>query len=145
MRRLIVLSAALAALLGLSAGLRAADKGDDTPAAAKTRALLKQKVTCDYTDTPTRDMLDDLESQVKGLHFRTVTDGTIKLNHNFTFSTVDKTTKKDEPITVAEALDKMFGPIDWGYIVISQKGAAYDGGILIRGGKERGYPADTEK
>ena len=145
MRRLIVLSAAVAALIGLSAGLRA-DKGDDdTPEAKKTRELLQTKVSCDYTDTPTRDMLDDLESQVPGLKFKTATDGTIKLNHNFTFSTVDKKTKKDEPIPVADALDKMFGPIDWGYVVTSQKGNAYDGVVMIRGGKERGFPADTGK
>ena len=64
-------------------------------------------------------------------------DGTIKLNHNFTYSAKD--------ITVADALDKMFGPIDWGYVVISQKGNAYDGVVMVRGGKERGYPADKDK
>jgi hypothetical protein len=144
-RRLLVLSAALLALIALSVGLRAADKPDDTPAAAKTRALLQTKVSCDYKDTPTRDMLDDLESQVPGLKFKTATDGTIKLNHNFTFTTVNKDTKKDEPIPVTDALEKMFGPIDWGYIVVSQKGNAYDGVVQVRGGKERGYPADKDK
>ncbi len=142
MRRLFVLSVAVLIGMGISAGLRAADKPEDTPAAKKTRELLQAKVSCDYTDTPTRDMLDDLESQVPGLKFKTATDGTIKLNHNFTFSTVNKTTKKDEPITVADALEKMFGPIDWGYVVTSQKGNAYDGVVMVRGGKERGYPAD---
>ncbi len=137
MRRMLLLSAALAALLGLSAGLRAADQNDDTPAAAKTRALLKQKVTCDYTDTPTRDVLDDLESQVKGVKFITAKDGTIKLNHSFTFSAKD--------ITLADALDKLLGPLDWGYIVVSQKGSAYNGLIKIEGGKERGYPAEKDK
>jgi len=144
-RRLIVLSIALMSVGSLSLGLRAADKPDDTPAAAKTRTLLQSKVSCDYKDTPTRDMLDDLESQVPGLKFKTATDGTIKLNHNFTFTTTNKDTKKDEPITVVDALDKMFGPIDWGYIVISQKGNAYDGVVMVRGGKERGYPADKDK
>jgi hypothetical protein len=136
-RRLFVLSAALTALIGLSAGLSAADKPDDTPAAAKTRQLMQTKVACDYKDTPTRDMLDDLQDQVAGLKFKTATDGTIKLNHNFTYSAKD--------ITVADALDKMFGPIDWGYIVVSQKGNAYDGVVMVRGGKERGYPADKDK
>ncbi len=144
MRRLLILSAAVAVLIGLSAGLRA-DKGDDdTPKAKKTRELLQTKVSCDYQDTPTRDMLDDLESQVPGLKFKTATDGTIKLNHNFTFSTMNKKTKKDEPIPVADALDKMFGPIDWGYVVTSQKGNAYDGVVMVRGGKERGFPADSK-
>ena len=46
---------------------------------------------------------------------------------------------------MADALDKMFGPIDWGYIVISQKGNAYDGVVMIRVSKERGYPADEDK
>lgn len=135
MRRSFVLSAvALIALLGLTAVLRA---DDDTPAAKKARDLLKQKVTCDYKDTPTRDVLDDLQDQVPGLKFKTVADGTIKLNHNFTYAAKD--------LTVAEALDKMFGPIDWGYIVKSQKGDAYDGVVMVRGGKERGTPADKDK
>ena len=94
-------------------------------------------MTCDYTDTPTRDVLDDLESQVKGVKFITAKDGTIKLNHSFTFSAKD--------ITLADALDKLLGPLDWGYIVVSQKGSAYNGLIKIEGGKERGYPAEKDK
>ncbi len=140
MRRLFVFTAAaLLALIGLSGSLHAADKSDDTPAAKKTRELLKTKVTCDYKDAPTRDVLDDLEEQVKGLKIKTKRgDLNIKLNHSFTFSGKD--------ITVADALDKLLGPLNWGYIVISQKGNAYDGIVEVRGeSKERGYPADSNK
>jgi hypothetical protein len=139
-RRLIVLSAALLTLIGLSAGLRAADKGDDdTPAAKKTRELLQTKITCDYTDTTGPEILDDLKDQVKGLNliFKKGDLG-IKRNHNFTYKAKD--------VTVADALDKILGPMNWGYIVISQKGAAYDGLVEIRSeSKERGFPADKDK
>jgi hypothetical protein len=138
-RQLIIFSAALTALIGFSTGVQAADKNEGTPAAKKTRELLKSKVNCDYNDTPTRDVLDDLEDQVKGLKIKTKRgDLNIKLNHSFTYSAKN--------ITVADALDKLLGPLNWGYIVISQKGNAYDGIVEIRGeSKERGYPADKDK
>ncbi len=72
-----------------------------------------------------------------GLHIQTAKDGTIKLNHQVKFTAKN--------ITLADVLDKLLGPLDWGYVVISQKGNAYDGSIMIRGGKERGYPADKDK
>ena len=141
MRRLIVLSAALAALLGFSAGLHAADKGDDdTPNAKKTRALLQTKLDeVDFQDEAFGDVINDLKDKVPGLHIQTAKDGTIKLNHQCKFSAKD--------VTLAEALDKLLTSIDstWGYIVISQKGNAYDGSIMIRTGKERGFPADKDK
>ena len=147
MRRLLTLCAAVAALIGLSAGLRAADKSDDTPAAKDARAQLKYKVTCDYKDTTIPDILDDLSDQVKDqikdksvrpLKFKLRKgDLSIKLNHNFTYSAKD--------VTVEEALDKILGPVNWGYVIISQQGNAYDGLVEIHGeSKERGYPADSK-
>ena len=139
MRQLLVLSAALAALIGFSTGLRAADKGDDdTPAAKKTRELLQTKLDeVDFQDEAFGEVINDLKDKVPGLHIQTAKDGTIKLNHQVKFGAKN--------ITLADALDKLLGPLDWGYIVISQKGNAYDGSIMIRGGKERGYPADKDK
>jgi len=139
MRRLLVLSAALVALFGLTAGLRAADKSDDdTDAAKKTRALLQTKIDeLDFSDDSFVDVINDLKEKVPGLHVRTASDGTVKLNKQITFKAKD--------VTLADALDKLLGQYEWGYIVISQKGNAYDGSIMIRGGKERGYPADKDK
>ncbi len=137
MRRLFVFSTAVVALLGLSAGLRA-DKGDDdTDAAKKTRALLQTKLKdVDFSDESFGDVINDLKDMVPGLHIKTASDGTIKLNHQLTF--------KAKEITLADLLDKVLTPLDWGYIVISQKGNAYDGAVLIRAGKERGFPADSK-
>ena len=84
-------------------------------------------------------MIDDLKDKVTGLHIQTAKDGTIKLNHQCHLVLGQETSPWPRRWTRCSAR------IDWGYIVISQKGNAYDGSILIRGGKERGYPADKDK
>jgi hypothetical protein len=129
-RRLI----ATAALVCVSlAGGYAADKDrDDTPAAAKTRKLLKEKVTVSFKDTRLEDVVDELKDQVKGLRMQLDTRGGVSRNQAITYA------GKDVPL--GEALDQMFKKNDLGYVVISRKGNAYDGSILIRKGKERGYP-----
>ena len=135
MRRLLVLSS-FAALLA-APGLYAADKGDDdTPAAAATRKLLQTKITVDYNATSLRDVVDDLKDQVKGLKVIIDTKGGVSGNQTITFSAKD--------ITLADALDKMFAKNGLGYIVISQKGNAYDGLVQIKQGKERGFPLTDE-
>ena len=40
---------------------------DDTPAAAKTRQLLKTKITVEFKDTRLEDCLDEIKEMVKGL------------------------------------------------------------------------------
>jgi hypothetical protein len=136
-RRLFVFSAAaLLVLIGLSGALHAADKGDDTPAAKKTRELLAQKVTCDYKDTPLREVVDDLKEQVKGLHVRIDSKGGVSANQTITYSGKD--------VTVTEALDAMFKKNGLGYLVVSKKGDPYDGILQIKQGKERGRPLDDK-
>jgi hypothetical protein len=136
-RRLFVFSAAaLLVLIGLSGALHAADKGDDTPAAKKTRELLAQKVTCDYKDTPLREVVDDLKEQVKGLHVRIDSKGGVSANQTITYSGKD--------VTVIEALDAMFKKNGLGYLVVSKKGDPYDGILQIKQGKERGRPLDDK-
>jgi hypothetical protein len=130
-RRLLVLTAFAAVALP---GLSAADKPDDTPAAAKTRMLLQTKINADYSNTSLRDVKDDLEDQVKGLKILIDAKGGVSGNQTITFKAKD--------ITVADALDQMFAKNGLGYIVISQKGDAYDGLVKIKQGKERGYPLD---
>jgi hypothetical protein len=114
----------------------AADKDDDTPAAAKTRQLLKQKVTVMFKDTRLEDVLDELKDQVKGLRMQLDTKGGVSRNQTITYSGTD--------VPLEEALDQMFKKNDLGYIVISKKNNAYDGSVQIRKGKERGYPASKE-
>jgi type II secretory pathway component GspD/PulD (secretin) len=137
-RRLFVFTAAaLLALIGLSGALHAADKGDDdTPAAKKTRELLAQKVTCDYKDTPLREVVDDLKDQIKGLHVQIDSKGGVSANTTITY------TGKDVPLT--DALDAMFKKNGLGFLVISKKGNAYDGILQIKQGKERGRPLDEK-
>ena len=121
----------LAALFALC--VTAANAADaDTPAAAKTRKLLKQKVDCEYKDTRLEDVVDDLKEQVKGLRMQLDTKGGVSRNQTINY--------KAKGVTLEEALDQMFKKNGLGYIVISRKNNAYDGSIQIRQGKERGNP-----
>ena len=130
MRHLLTLAALFALCL---TGAYAADKdSDDTPAAAKTRKLLKQKVDCDYKDTRLQDAVDDLKEQVKGLRMQLDTKGGVSRNQKVTYQA--------KGVTLEEALDQMFKKNGLGYIVISKKNNAYDGSIQIKQGKERGSP-----
>jgi hypothetical protein len=113
--------------------LPAADRdSDDTPKAAATRKKLKQKVECDYKDTPLRDVVDDLKDQIKGLQMQIDSKGGVSRNQAITY--------QGKGVTLEDALDQMFKKNGLGYIVISQKNNAYDGSIKIIQGKERGYP-----
>jgi autotransporter-associated beta strand protein len=113
--------------------LYADDKSsDDTPKAAQARKLLKQKTSVEFQDTRLEDALDEIKEQVKGLVFRLDTKGGVSRNQTINF--------KAEGKPVAEILDGMFKKNGLGYVVISGKNNAYDGSILIKQGKERGYP-----
>lgn len=128
----------LAALLALVAALAAQDdKPKDTPAAAKTRKLLKTKVEVEYKDTRLEDVVDDLKDQVKGLSIRLDTKGGVSRNSTFTYKAKGK--------TLEEVLDGLFTKPGLGYYVISKKGDAYDGSIWVKQGKERGYPNGKKK
>jgi hypothetical protein len=105
---------------------------DDTPAAAKTRKLLKEKVTLELKDSRLEDAIDEIKDQVKGLSILLDTKGGVSRNQQISYNGKD--------VTVEEALDVMFKKNDLGYIVISKKGNAYDGAVMIRKGKERGTP-----
>ena len=108
--------------------VRGAD--DDTPAAAKTRKLLKMKITVDFKDTRLEDAMDEIKTEVKGFKFLLDAKGGVSRNQTITYSAKDK--------TVEAILDEMLKKPDLGYIVISKKGNAYDGLIQVRKSKERG-------
>jgi hypothetical protein len=128
-RRLLAFAAVLVCLGGIRAD-------ENTPAAAKTRKLLKEKVTVEFKDTRLADAVDELKDQVNGLKILLDTKGGVSRNQAVNY------TGKD--VTVAEALDGMFKKNDLGYIVISKKANAYDGVVLIRKGRERGTPSRKE-
>ena len=121
-------------LLAAAAAFAADEKPKDTPAAAKTRKLLKTKIEADYKDTRFADVMDDVKDQVKGLSIRWDTKA-VSNNTAVTYKAKDK-----QP--VEEVLDAIFKKLGYGYYVISKKGDAYDGSVFVRPGKERGYPKD---
>ncbi|HWG46449.1 MAG TPA: hypothetical protein VN688_27050 [Gemmataceae bacterium] len=137
MRRLVLAASLVAACLvsGL-VNLSAADKANDSPKAAATRKLLKTKVTVDYKDTTLTDIIDDLKEQIKDKTKKTISvlkdnKGGVSNNTKFTYKADNK--------PLDEVLDEMFKKNDMGYVVISQKGNAYDGALKIVKGKARGY------
>jgi type II secretory pathway component GspD/PulD (secretin) len=133
-RRLIAIAALCSASLGVA---YAADKdSEDTPAAAKTRKLLKEKVTVEFKDTRLEDAIDELKDQVKGLKVILDTKGGVSRNRTLTY--------KGKDVPLEEALDGMFKKVGLGYIVISKKNNAYDGAVEIRASKERGYPEKAD-
>lgn len=136
--RLPILIAGLSAVfLASVVSLSAADE-NDTPKAAVARMLLKTKVSADYNDTPLKDIVEDLQEQIKdkakkNLGVRIDTKNGVSQNIKFTYKADNK--------PLEEVLDVMFKKNDLGYIVISQRGNAYDGTLLIVKGGARGYPA----
>lgn len=135
MSRLFVTGSLLAALLvGVIATGSFAE--EDTPKAAKTRQLLKTKVTLKFNNTRLADALDEIKEEVKGLRFRLDSKGGVSQNIQLTGEVKDG--------TVEELLDVLFKKVGLGYIVISNKTDAYDGLVLIKMGKERGSPGKEE-
>lgn len=109
---------------------------DDSAKAAATRKLLKNKVTLSFKSEFLKDILDEIQDQVKGVKFQVDTKGGVSRNKRMTIQC------KDTPLE--EALATMLGKEDLGYVVISDAKNAYDGLIQIKMGKERGYPAGQE-
>ncbi len=128
MRRLF---AATAFALCLTSVYAADAPPKDTPKAAKTRQILKKKVSFDWKDTSFGDVIDDIKSQVKGLGIRVDTKSGVNLNKQITFKV------KDVPLE--DALEQLIAKNGWGFYVESQQNSAYDGLLWIRVGKERGW------
>jgi autotransporter-associated beta strand protein len=128
--RRVLAIAALAVVAAFAASLYAAD--EDTPEAAATRKKLQEKkVTLKFKETSLTDVADELK-EATGVSFILDTKGGVSRNQKINLDVKD--------VTLAEALDKMFEKNGLGYIVISGKGNAYNGSVLIKQGKERGSP-----
>jgi type II secretory pathway component GspD/PulD (secretin) len=104
----------------------------DSPKATKTREMLKKKVTLNFKNEFLKDILEEVQDQVKGIKFKVDTKGGVSQNKRMTIMCKD--------VTLEEALDKMLGKEDLGYYVIV--GGAYDGLVFIKMGKERGFKKD---
>lgn len=132
MRRLLICASAL--LIGV-ATLALADD-NDTPKAAAARKLLKQKVTVDWKDEAFRAVKEELQEQVKGLFLKPDTKSGVQLNTKITLS------MKAAPLE--DVLNAICDKNGWGYYIISKEKDAYDGNIVVKVGKERGYEEGKE-
>lgn len=135
MKRLMTLAGVLAVCVSfVQAADKAKDPPKDTTKAAAARKLLKTKVTVEYKETRLGDVVDDLKEQIPKLGIRIDTKGGVSQNQTVTFKADDK--------PLDEVLDGMFKKNDLGYIIVSKQNDAYDGTLLIKKGKERGFPSD---
>ena len=123
---------ALLSWFGLGLVLAADPKDDDTPKAAATRKKLQAKVTVKFKEEPLKECVEELKDAVPGVSILIDTKGGVSGNTTINYEAKDT--------TLADVLDGMFKKNGLGYIVISGKKDAYDGSILIKQGKERGYP-----
>lgn len=139
MRRLMVTTALFAATLAGLANACAADKDDESPKVAATRKLLKTKISVDFKDALLRDVVTDIQDQIKEqankkLSVLIDTKGGVSLNTKFTY----KADKKP----LEEVLDELLKKNDLGYIIVTK--GAYPGALQIVKGKARGYPEKKE-
>jgi len=139
-RRFLV-TAGLLLVIG-SACWAAGKASKDSPAAAKTRKKLKQKISVDFNDTRLQDVADTLKKEFDNkLSIKLDTTGGVSKNITITYSA------KNKPLETI--LDEMFKKVQLGYVVISAPKASdprnrLDGWIMIRKGTQRGYEAGHE-
>jgi TolA-binding protein len=112
----------------------------DTKAAAATRAKkLQAKLTVTFDDTPLKEVLEELKSQVEAAGAGTVSfklEPGVSMNQKITF------TAKDKPLE--QVLSGIFTKVGLGYYVLSKEKDRYDGWVVVKPGKERGYPEGQE-
>ncbi len=130
-----VLAVALA-----GAVLAAAEPAKDTTAAAFTRTKkLKGKVTVEAKNTPLKEILDDISGQLQDQKL-----GPISAQYDIGISGNTRTTVSVKDVSAEEALDKLFGSLELGYVVVSKDKDRYDGWIKIVKGAARGYEPGAE-
>jgi hypothetical protein len=117
----------------LGAGLATAE---DSAKAAETRKKLANKIDVDFNDTTLQDAIDDLKEKVPALGIRLDVAGGVSRNLKISYKASQK--------SLADVLDGMFQKNGYGFVVISNEKNAYDGNILIKQGKERGYAIGEE-
>jgi putative peptide zinc metalloprotease protein len=103
-----------------------------SPAAVRTRRLMRRRVTVSYDNTRLGDVLADLKKQVKDLKW--TLDTRAGANEDLTVSY----RAKDHRLGMV--LDDLFGRMGLGYVILSEPDSKQDGHLLIRPGWERGEP-----
>ena len=89
-------------------------------------------MTVHYDQTRLADVFADLQKQVPGLRLKGDAAAGADDGLAVTFHA--------ERQRLSSVLDRMFGQYGLGYVVQSQAGASDDGWLLVRAGRERGYP-----
>ena len=120
--------------------LTAAEPPKDTNAASFTRTKkLKGKVTVEAKNLPLKEILEDISGQLQDLKL-----GPISAQYDIGISGNTRTSLSVKDVAAEEALDKLFGSLELGYIVVSKDKDRYDGWIKIVKGNARGYEAGME-
>ncbi|HEY7329168.1 MAG TPA: biotin/lipoyl-binding protein [Gemmataceae bacterium] len=104
-----------------------------TPAAIKTRKLMKRYVKVAYNNTRLADVLADLKKQVKELQW--TTDKNAGAIEDLTVSYQAKSEQR-----LGLVLDALCDRMGLGFVIISDPDSSQDGHLLIRPGSERGEP-----
>jgi hypothetical protein len=101
-------------------------------AAAETRRLLSGRVAAHYQGTRLADVFADLQKQARGLNVDVDDAAGASGDLPVTYSA--------ESLRLSTALDRMLEPLGLGYVVVSAPGRSNDGRLVVRPGRERGYP-----
>ena len=129
-----VLSATLAGVVS------AAEPPKDTAAAEFTRTKkLKGKVSVEAKNLPLKEILADISGQLEDAKL-----GPISAHYDIGISGNTRTDLMVKDLSAEDALDKLLGSLELGYVVVSKKGDRYDGWIHIVKGKARGYEPGME-
>ncbi|HTU91318.1 MAG TPA: biotin/lipoyl-binding protein [Gemmataceae bacterium] len=103
-----------------------------SPAATRTRRLMKHRITVSYDNTRLADVLADLKKQIKDLQWTLDTEA--GANEDLTVSYQAKEQR------LGMVLDALFGRMGLGFVILSESDSKQDGHLLIRPGSERGEP-----
>jgi TolA-binding protein len=111
----------------------------DSPIVAATRKKLANKVSVDFKDTPLKEVVETLKTQVEDLSIWI--DGTSGVSQN------QAMTFKADDMALADVLDGMFKKADLHYDIGTPSDGRYAGWVIIRKGKATAEapPATTEK
>src|SRR5579883_210692 len=104
-----------------------------SPAAIRTRRLMKRRVTVSYDKTRLADVLADLQKQVKDLKWTMDKDSSVKDDLTVSYKATEH--------RLGLVLDAILGQNGLGYVVRSDPDRSEEGYLQIRTGEERGEPA----
>jgi hypothetical protein len=103
-----------------------------TAASVKTLRHLQDKVNVSYHEARLADVFADLNRQVKSVHL--LPDPAAKPSDDV------KVTYQAQGQRLATVLDQIFEEPGLGYVLLSDENSEHDGWLMVRPGRERGFP-----